>query len=46
MRVKSIVMLALASFWLYLILFKAIRIEETPLWGRIIAFYTYSPFLV
>ena len=44
-RVKSIVMLTLASFWLYLILFEAIRIEETPLWGRIIAFYTYSPFL-
>ena len=46
MRVKSIVMLALASFWLYLILFETIMIEETPLWGRIIAFYTYSPFLV
>ena len=44
-RVKSIVMLTLASFWLYLILFEAIRIEETPLWGKIIAFYTYSPFL-
>ncbi len=44
-RVKSIVMLTLASFWLYLILFEAIRIEETPLWGRIIVFYTYSPFL-
>ena len=27
LRVKSIVMLALASFWLYLILFEAIRIE-------------------
>ena len=38
-------MLTLASFWLYLILFEAIRIEETPLWGRIIAFYTHSPFL-
>lgn len=46
LRVKSIVMLVLASFWLYLILFKAIRIAETPLWGRVIAFYTYSPFLV
>ena len=46
LRVKSIVMLALASFWLYLILFEAIRVEETPLWGQIIAFYTYSPFLV
>ena len=45
LRVKSIVMLALASFWLYLILFEAIRIEQTPLWGRIIEFYTYSPFL-
>ena len=39
-------MLALASFWLYLILFEAVRIEETPFWSRIIAFYTYSPFLV
>ena len=46
LRVKSIVMLALASFWLYLILFEAVRIEETPFWSRIIAFYTYSPFLV
>ena len=45
LRVKSIVMLTLASFWLYLILFGAIRIEQTPLWGRIIEFYTYSPFL-
>ena len=46
LRVKSIVMLALASFWLYLILFEAVRIEETTFWGRVIAFYTYSPFLV
>ena len=38
-------MLALASFWLYLIFFEAIRIEQTPLWGTIIEFYTYSPFL-
>ena len=45
LRVKSIVMLALASFWLYLILFEAIRIEQTPLWGSVIEFYTYSPFL-
>ena len=45
LRVKSIVMLTLASYWLYLILFVAIRIEQTPLWGRIIEFYTYSPFL-
>ena len=45
LRVKSIVMLALASFWLYLIFFEAIRIEQTPLWGTIIEFYTYSPFL-
>ena len=45
LRVKSIVMLALASFWIYLIIFEAVRIEETPLWGRIIAFYTYSPFI-
>lgn len=45
LRVKSIMMLALASFWLYLIIFEAFRIEETPLWGRIIAFYTYSPFI-
>ena len=45
LRVKSIVMLTLSSYWLYLILFEAIRIEYTPLWGRIIEFYTYSPFL-
>ena len=45
LRVKSIVMLTLASYWLYLILFEAIRLEQTPLWGRIIEFYTYSPFL-
>lgn len=45
LRVKSFVMLTLASYWLYLILFEAIRIEYTPLWGRIIEFYTYSPFL-
>ena len=44
-RVKSIVMLTLSSYWLYLILFEAIRLEKTPLWGRIIEFYTYSPFL-
>ena len=45
LRVKSIVMLTLSSYWLYLILFEAIKIEQTPLWGRIIEFYTYSPFL-
>ena len=45
LRVKSIVMLTLSSYWLYLILFEAIRLEKTPLWGRIIEFYTYSPFL-
>ena len=45
LRVKSIVMLTLASYWLYLIPFVAIMIEQTPLWGRIIEFYTYSPFL-
>ena len=45
LRVKSIVMLTLSSYWLYLILFEAIRIEQTPFWGAIIEFYTYSPFL-
>lgn len=44
LRVKSLVMLALASAWIYLILFEAMRIDDTQLWSEIMAFYAFSPF--
>ena len=43
LRVKSIVMLALAVTWIYLILFEALKIAGTPIWGNIMAFYAFSP---
>ena len=46
LQVKSIVMLALASFWIHLVLFEMININAYPIWGDFISFFTYSPMLV
>ena len=46
LRVKSIVMLALASFWIHLVLFEMINIKSYPVWGDFISFFTYSPMFV
>lgn len=46
LRVKSIVMLALSSFWIHLVLFEMINIKSYPIWEDFIAFFTYSPMLV
>lgn len=43
LRVKSIVMLALSSSWIYLILFQAIKITSLPVWSDYASFFIYSP---
>ena len=46
LRVKSIVMLTLASIWIYLILFEALKIDEKQIWSEILVFYGFSPLFV
>lgn len=46
LRVKSIVMLTIASFWIHLVLFEMIKINAYPIWSDFISFFTYSPMLV
>ena len=43
LRIKSIVMLTLASYWIYLILFYALNITTLPIWNDYASFFIYSP---
>lgn len=43
LRIKSIVMLSLASYWLYLILFYGLNITTLPIWDEYASFFIYSP---
>ena len=43
LRIKSIVMLSLASYWLYLILFYGLNITTLPIWNEYASFFIYSP---
>ena len=43
LRIKSIVMLSLASYWIYLILFYALNITTLPIWSEYAPFFIYSP---
>ncbi len=43
LRIKSIVMLSLASYWIYLILFYALNITTLPIWSEYASFFIYSP---
>lgn len=45
LRIKSMVMIALASFWIYTVLFPALNIKAYPIWMEFMAFFTYSPML-
>lgn len=43
LRIKSIVMLSLTSYWLYLILFYGLNITTLPIWDEYASFFIYSP---
>ncbi len=43
LRIKSIVMLTLASCWIYLILFYALNITDLQIWSNYASFFIYSP---
>ena len=45
-RIKSIVMVALSSFWIYLILFETVNIEQFSIWKAYMDFMVYSPVYV
>ena len=46
LRVNSIVMLTLATLWIYLILFASINITHYPIWGDFLVFFSYSPLFI
>ena len=46
LRVNSVVMLTLATLWIYLILFTFIDIRQYPIWGDLLVFFSYSPLCI
>ena len=46
LRVNSVVMLTLATLWIYLILFVSIDIRQYPIWGDFLVFFSYSPLCI
>ena len=46
LRVNSVVMLTLATMWIYLILFVSIDIRQYPIWGDFLVFFSYSPLCI